>query len=325
MTTPRVTIAMIAYKATATIAAAIDGALAQTAPCEILISDDASPDETFAVAQAHVASLPSHGPHDIIVRRNENNQGITGHLNTLLSMARGEIVVLMAGDDISRPERVATLLQAFDTDPDAQVIGSAVDEIDIQDQPLRQGVRGMPDRFGLEHFIRAGRLVTLLGATIAFRKSVFDRFGPLHGHAEDNVLTLRGALLGHGRCLPQALVVYRQSPDSLGQWLFARGDKDAGAMRRRYERTIFMYRTIADDLQRAIAALPDAEPERLRLARSVAEMYRIEADAREAILDRPRRHWLGPIWRGLKHPGMRRKSAERALKLLFPRRLFGLR
>ena len=136
-------------------------------------------------------------------------------------------------------------------------------------------------------FALAG-LVTLLGATIAFRKSVFDRFGPLHGHAEDNVLTLRGALLGHGRCLPQALVVYRQSPDSLGQWLFARGDKDAGAMRRRYERTIFMYRTIADDLQRAIAALPDAEPERLRLARSVAEMYRIEADAREAILDRAR-------------------------------------
>lgn len=325
MTTPRVTIAMIAYKATATIGAAIDGALAQTVPCEILISDDASPDDTFAVAQAHLASRPSHGIHHVIVRRNETNQGVTGHLNTLLAMARGEIVVLMAGDDISRPERIATLLQAFDDDPDAQVIGSAVDEIDMQDQPLRQGVRGMPDRFGLDHFIRAGRLVTLLGATLAFRKTLFDRFGPLRGHAEDNLLTLRGALLGHGRCLPQALVVYRQSPDSLGQWLFARSDKDAGAMRRRYERTIVMYRTIADDLERAIAALPDAEPERIRLARSVAEMYRIEADAREAILDRPRRQWLAPIWRGLKHPGMRRKSAERALKLLLPRRLFGLR
>jgi glycosyltransferase involved in cell wall biosynthesis len=325
MSTPRITIAMIAYKATATIAAAIDGALAQTVPCEILISDDASPDETFAVAQAHLASRPSHGEHEVIVRRNEVNQGVTGHLNTLLGMARGEIVVLMAGDDISRPERVATLLQAFDADAQTQVIGSAVNEIDLHDKPLRQGVRGMPDRFDLDHFIRAGRLVTLLGATIAFRRSLFDRFGALHGHAEDNVLTLRGALLGHGRCLPQALVVYRQSPDSLGQWLFARSDKDAGAMRRRYERTIVMYRTIANDLERAIAALPEAAPERVRSARSVVEMYRIEADAREAILDRPRSQWLAPICRGLKHPGMRRKSAERALKLLLPRRLFGLR
>ncbi len=52
---------------------------------------------------------------------------------------------------------------------------------------------------------------------------------------------------------------------------------------------------------------------------------RTKADARAAILDRPRREWLGPIWRGLRQPGLRRKSAERALKLLLPRRWFGLR
>ena len=61
------------------------------------------------------------------------------------------------------------------------------------------------------------------------------------------------------------------------------------------------------------------------LALQLVQMYRIEADARAAILDRPRREWLGPIWRGLRQPGLRRKSAERALKLLLPRRWFGLR
>jgi hypothetical protein len=53
-------------------------------------------------------------------------------------------------------------------------------------------------------------------------------------------------------------------------------------------------------------------------------MYRIEADAREAILKHKRRHWLRPVLRGLFQPGLRRKSAERALKLLLPRSWFGL-
>jgi hypothetical protein len=44
---------------------------------------------------------------------------------------------------------------------------------------------------------------------------------------------------------------------------------------------------------------------------------------REAILDRPRAQWLAPLWHGLRHPGLRRKSAERALKVLLPRRGFG--
>ena len=59
------------------------------------------------------------------------------------------------------------------------------------------------------------------------------------------------------------------------------------------------------------------------LGAQLADMYALEADMREAILDRPRREWLGPLWAGFKHPGLRRKSAERALKLLFPRKVFG--
>ncbi|GAB2508973.1 glycosyltransferase family 2 protein [Lysobacter humi (ex Lee et al. 2017)] len=323
MSAPRVTIALIAYKAADTVREAIDGALAQDVPCEIIVSDDASPDDTYDVACAHVAGYD--GPHRVVVRRNEVNQGVTAHLNTLFAMASGEVVVIMAGDDISRPQRVRRLLEAFDADPGCFVMGSAVDEIGPQREPLKQGVQGMPDRFDLHYFVRVGRLATLLGATMAFRREVIDRFGPLRGRAEDNILTLRGVLLGHGRCLPDVLVDYRQLPDSLGNWLFARGDKGPDAMRRRYERTIVMYRAIADDLEHALGVLTDLEPGRAKEARLIAEMYRIEADAREAILDRPRRDWIGPIWRGLRHPGMRRKSAERAIKLLLPKRVFGLR
>ena len=319
----RASILMVAWRAADTITDAIDGALAQTVPCEIIVSDDASPDDTFAVAQAHVAGYS--GPHRLIVRRNDANQGVTEHLNSLMRMASGDVFVVMAGDDISLPDRVHDTLAAFDADPSTFVLGTAVDEVDMQGQPLRPNRRAMPERFDLAWFARAGKLATLLGATISFRRAVFDGFGPLAGTVEDNVLSLRGALLGGGQCLPQSLVRYRKNPQSLGNWLFARGDNTPAGFRKRYERTIRMYRAVADDLERAAASLPELAPEQAAHAARIVRIYRLEAEAREAILDRPRSQWLGPIWRGLNQPGLRRKSFERAFKLLLPRKLFGKR
>ncbi|HSX62060.1 MAG TPA: glycosyltransferase [Tahibacter sp.] len=318
-----VSVLLIAYRATDTIAAAIDAALAQTEPCEIIVSDDCSPDDTFAVAQRHVAGYA--GPHRLIVRQCERNRGVAAHLSELFALASGRIFVIMAGDDLARPQRVAATRAAFDERPDVYAVGAVVDEIDLAGAPLRRGVRHMPAEFGLDYFVRAGKLATLLGASLAIRREVFERFGPLRASAEDNILTLRAALLGRGLCLDQALIDYRQNPESLGNWIFARHDDSPERFRRRYERTVRMYRDVADDIEASIAQLPELDAERRALAERIVRIYRIEADARSAILDRPRRDWLGPIWRGLREPGLRRKSAERALKLLVPRRWFGLR
>jgi glycosyltransferase involved in cell wall biosynthesis len=318
-----VSVLLIAYRAADTIVAAIDAALAQTLPCEIIISDDCSPDDTFAVARDHLAGYA--GPHRVQLRQCARNRGVAGHLSELMALAQGRVFVIMAGDDIARPRRAEATLQAFDANPDVYAVGSVVDEIDMQGRPLRRGVRHMPAQFGLDYFARAGRLVTLLGASLSLRREVFDRFGPLRASAEDNILSLRAALLGRGLCLDEALIDYRQNPDSLGNWIFARGDDTPERFRRRYERTVRMYRDVADDIEASLALLPELSGERRRLALRVISLYRIEADARSAILDQPRRAWLGPIWRGLCQPGLRRKSAERALKLLLPRRWFGLR
>jgi glycosyltransferase involved in cell wall biosynthesis len=318
-----VSVLLIAYRAADTIVAAIDAALAQTEPCEIIVSDDGSPDDTFAIAQRHLTGYA--GPHRVVVRQSARNLGVSAHLSELFALAQGRLFVIMAGDDLSRPQRVAATRAAFDARPDVYALGSIVDEIDMDGAPLRRGVRHMPAEFGLEYFVRAGKLVTLLGACLAIRREVFDRFGPLRASAEDNILTLRAALLGRGLCLDEPLIDYRQNPDSLGNWIFARRDDTPERFRRRYERTVRMYRDVADDIEAAMVRVPELSAERRQLAERVVRIYRIEADARSAILDRPRREWLAPIWRGLREPGLRRKSAERALKLLLPRRWFGLR
>lgn len=321
---PRASILMLAWKAEATIVEALEGALAQTVPCEILVSDDASPDGGFERARAFLAGRPPMGaPHEVRLLRQPTNLGLTAHLNRLISEARGEVIVVMAADDVSEPGRVAALLSAFDADAGAFVAGSAWTAFG-DGRPEEAGRSRLPARFGLADFVASGRMSTLLGATIAFRREVVDRFGPLAGHVEDNVLSLRGALLGGGINLPRPLVRYRRSPESLGQWLFARDDgRDARA--RRYRRTVAMYRAVADDLEGAMRSVGAGLGEAARRdAVDIVAMYRLEAEAREALLDRPRLQWIGPILAGMRQRGLRRKSAERALKLLVPRRWLDL-
>lgn len=297
---------------------ALAAAVAQTVPCEIIVSNDASDDATHARAEAFAAAY--RGPHRLVVRRNVRNLGVAGHVNAVVPMASAPVLVMMAGDDVSGPDRVARLLAVFDAEPGVMAIGSGFTAIDADGAPVALRMRGLPARFGIDHFVDAGRLIGLLGASLALRREVFHAFGPLRGPIEDNALSLRAALLGRCAWLDAPLLRYRQHAGSVSAGVFARGEDAAVAKRRRYERTIAFYRGTADDLEACLgASVPLPEGTR-RDAADVARMYRLEAEAREALLSRPRVAWLGPIVRGLAQRGLRRKSAERAFKLLVPRR-----
>ena len=317
---PTVTLLVIAYRMAATVAAAVRAALAQTHPCEIIVSDDSSGDGTYAAAQAAVAGYS--GPHRVRVRSTPQNLGLCAHLNDLAAIAGGDILVCASGDDIAYPERVQRLVAALAADPAAQLVGSAVDDIDADGRLLAARVRALPAQVDQRWFLRRGKLSTVLGASMALRRDLLTGLPPLAGVVEDNMLSLRAALLGHCACLPDALLGYRRHASNLGDWVFDRSEVGYAGFERRHRRVIAMYRDIAADQARCAAARPDLPARRRELAGELAAMYRLEADMREAILDRPRRYWLAPLGRGLGHPGLRRKSAERALKLLLPRRWF---
>lgn len=319
---PRASILLLSWRDAAFIEDAVRGALAQTVACEILVSNDASDDGTHERAAALLDGYA--GPHAVHVRRNARNLGVAAHVSATVPLTRGEVVVMMAGDDVSVPHRVERVLQAFDANPGVMALASQFDAIDAAGRPVDVHLPLRRERFGLDYFVSSGRLIGLLGATLAFRREVFERFGPIRGPIEDNALSLRAALLGDCLKLREPLVRYRQHGGSVSADVFAKTGSSADAKRRRYERTIAFYRGTADDLEHCIAQLPELHGDRLRDARDVVAMYRIEADMREAMLDCPRAAWLGPIARGLRQRGLRRKSAERALKLLLPRRLVGV-
>lgn len=313
----RASILLLCFRDRAYIDEAIAGALAQTVPCEILVSNDASDDGTYERACELAARY--RGPHAIRVRRNERNVGVAAHLSLAVPQVSGAVVVMMAGDDVSRPDRVERLLRVFDSDAGVMAVDSAFEAIDATGNPLPLRMTLRRERFGLPFMVASGRLMGLLGATLAFRREVLERFGAIRGPIEDNALSLRAALLGECARLREPLVRYRQHPGSVSSGVFARGE----SKRRRYERTIRFYRGTAEDLAHCMGQLPLAPPRR-RDAEDLVAMYRLEADMREALLDDSRARWVRPILRGLAQRGLRRKSLERALKLLLPRRLAGL-
>lgn len=206
---PRVSILLIAYQQQATIARAIRGALAQTyAPLEIVISDDASKDGTFAAMQAAVAGYA--GPHRVVLNRNPHNLGIGAHLSHLVGLSSGELLFVAAGDDVSLPQRCESVVQAWLAHarrPD--LIASALVDMDeagglhapIVPSEL-QRYRSVADWLANPPFV--------VGAAQAWTRRLFERFGPLPAGvvAEDLIMVFRAIGSGGALTLPAPLVGY---------------------------------------------------------------------------------------------------------------------
>ena len=127
---PLITFVVMTHNQEAFVREALLSALGQTySPLEILVSDDGSTDRTFEVMQEILQSY--QGPHQIRVNRPPKNMGTCAHCNQVMELARGELVIIAAGDDISLPERTQIFYEAWEnTGRKAGTIYSAYVPID---------------------------------------------------------------------------------------------------------------------------------------------------------------------------------------------------
>ena len=208
---PLVSMLLIAYRQQASVGAAIAGALAQTySPLEIVVSDDASGDGTWAAIEAAVAGYA--GPHRLVLNRNPVNLGIGAHLSKLVALSAGELLFVTAGDDVSLPQRCARTVDAWLAQgrrPD--LIASALVDIDAQGAG-----HGLIQPADLAHWRSAtdwiARPPHVIGAGQAWTRRLFDRFGPLPAGtvAEDLILVFRAIVSGGAITLAEPLVQYRR-------------------------------------------------------------------------------------------------------------------
>jgi len=118
---PRVSVLMPTYGHAAFIRRAIASLQAQTMPdWELIIVDDASPDDTGAV----VAPLLTDAR--IAYGRLPENRGPAAALNAAMDRARAPVIAYLPSDDLYHPEHLAGLLAALEADPGAALAFSGV-------------------------------------------------------------------------------------------------------------------------------------------------------------------------------------------------------
>jgi len=215
---PLVTFALFAYNQENFIQEAVEGALAQTySPLEIILSDDNSSDRTFEIMRSLAAGYA--GPHHLAVQQTMSNQGILAHVLNVVSRSKGDLIVLAAGDDISLPERVESLYQAW-RETGAWGLYSRFDRINERGLITESSCHlHMREHFMRNYFFDGDEMDLVHGATSAYDRRAFSLIGQKNPGpilTEDGVMSFLLNL--HGKKInfvDQCLVRYRTHTQSL--------------------------------------------------------------------------------------------------------------
>jgi glycosyltransferase involved in cell wall biosynthesis len=224
---PLVSMRILTYNHEAYIEDALKAALSQTySPLEIVVSDDKSQDKTVEIIERVVSNYK--GKHTVIFNKNLENLGISGHLSKVIEMCSGELHVGAAGDDISLPNRVEVIVDewlksnkknksffsnAIRIDQNGEEIGKYFSSTPVYARDINDYLndkRSFREKLGQP-------LVWQLGASQAFEKSLYSRFGRPHPKAlqEDGIYAFRGILSGGVKYIDQPLVKYREHSHSI--------------------------------------------------------------------------------------------------------------
>ena len=222
---PLLTFAVLAYNQEPFIRDAIEGALSQTySPLEIVLSDDCSSDGTFAVMEQMASSYK--GPHRVIVNRNPSNFGLGGHVNRIMELSTGELVVIAEGDDISLPERTSLTYEAWEHS--GRSMAAIYSDYLLIDESgtlrCNPGERTKEKNGSLFELQRAdlrefmSTLTPMInGCTRVWPRRLFRQFGklPTYLRAEDFVLCFRSLAYGGILHISRPLVKYRRHDKNL--------------------------------------------------------------------------------------------------------------
>ena len=99
-----VSVIVVSYNAADSISSTLDSIYRQTYQgIELIIADDASKDNTVAVAEAWIAVYRERFANCILLAH-DKNLGVTGNANSGIQMATGEYIKIFAADDRLQPD-----------------------------------------------------------------------------------------------------------------------------------------------------------------------------------------------------------------------------
>lgn len=296
---PEISILMPVFEQERYVAEAVRSVLAQTdVVAEVIVSDDASTDGTWARAEAATAGAPPH-PHRVVLRRGSSRLR-RNHTVLLAEHASSPIVMLAHGDDVSAPGRARRLIDALDT-TGATLAGSQFRTIDHTGRETADGPEPRADLplglLGPHDLIPWSRVFT--GALLAWRPAALAGFARLdRDHAatgHDRVLPFRAGLAGGVTVVPEPLVDRRVHAESWSHGIWDRRSAPAARFGRQLN-LLTATRAMQADVVRAVelGLVAPAEADRLQVALEAEAIRRIDdaMGAHDELLN----DGLVPLW-----------------------------
>jgi glycosyltransferase involved in cell wall biosynthesis len=219
----RVSVALCTYNGERFIGEQVASILAQSVlPTEIVLSDDASSDETVAVAETVVAAWLAENPDravDFVVLRNTAALGVTGNFEQAIAATTGDFVALSDQDDVWHSNRIERALAAFGISPQTLLLHSDARLVDAGGEALDDTLFSAYDvnsagiatiRAGAAFDILARRTI-VTGATTMIRRPLFELAKPFPaGWVHDEWLAIVASALGALDVIDEQLIDYRQ-------------------------------------------------------------------------------------------------------------------
>lgn len=147
---------------------------------EILVIDDASPDDSWARMEVEAAK-----DDRIRLYRNETNRGLAFNQQFLLAQASGEYIAYMDGDDIAFPGKLSALADYLDSHPGCAIVYHEADVFDHESNRSlylysrdHYNARYVPRVATIEHLVKYG---CFLNASA----TMFRRHGNLKNIVDD--------------------------------------------------------------------------------------------------------------------------------------------
>lgn len=211
---PVVSVVIPAYNAARFLPEAIDSALGQTFPdTEILVIDDGSTDATPELLRTYAGRV-----HCL----RQENRGVYAARNRGVEVARGKYIAFLDADDQWLPDKLEKQVEILETRPEFRVVHSDASLVDVDGLLLKTATnprRQIRNGRVFDEFFASNMAVILL-STVIMDRECFARVGPFderHRSVQDQVFFLRLAWHYPIWFIPQPLVKYRLTPQSLSR------------------------------------------------------------------------------------------------------------
>ncbi len=162
---------------------AIDTALAQTMPCEVVVVDDCSSDGTQAYVQEQCEALAITGDNRLVYHRNSTNLGHSKSVNVGVELATGDWIKLVDDDDYLAPNCVEKMECAIALRPQAVICSCQAAQVDSNGVEISKTRQSGPGKafYIPQEDIHYGMLLEVVPfgtpVQVAFKRSAFLKTG----------------------------------------------------------------------------------------------------------------------------------------------------